>query len=70
MRNDQAAGDRLRIHPRRYEELSNEIEITTACDSAGFMRRVSVAQQYKTIHDVNDGFEMKPEHAEKIYTTS
>ena len=53
---DQAAADRMRIHHQRFEELSSEIQITKACESAGFMRRVSIGMYYKTIHDVTDGF--------------
>ena len=55
-RNDQAVGDRMRVHHQRFEELSNEIQITKAFESAGFMKRVSIRMYYKTIHDVNDGF--------------
>ena len=32
--NVQAAGDRLRVHHQTFEELSNEIQITKACESA------------------------------------
>ena len=38
------------------KKLSNGIRITKACRSAGFMRRVSIGQYFKTIHDVDDGF--------------
>ena len=55
-RNDQAAGDRQRIHRQRFEQLSNEITITKACESAGFMRR-GHRDVLQTIHDVDDGFE-------------
>ena len=54
--NVQAAGDRLRTHRERFEELSNEIKILQACESAGFMRKVSIGQYFKTMHDVDDGF--------------
>ena len=37
-----AAGGRLRVHHERFEELSNEIQITKACESVGFMRSVSL----------------------------
>ena len=40
-----------------FEELSNEIQITHACGTVGFMRRVSIEIHYKTIHDVDDDFE-------------
>ena len=33
-----AAGDRLRVHHQRFEELSHEIQIAKAFESAGFMR--------------------------------
>ena len=37
-----AAEDRLRIHHQRSEELSNEIQMTKACESVGCMRSVSL----------------------------
>ena len=37
-----AAGGRLRVHHERFGELSNEIQITKACESVGFMRSVSL----------------------------
>ena len=46
-RNDQAAGNRLRICRQRLEELSNEIQITKACESAGFMWRASIGMHCK-----------------------
>ena len=33
-----AAGDQLLVHHQRFEELSNEMQITKACESSGFMR--------------------------------
>ena len=45
-KNVQAAGDRLRIHHQRLEELPNEIQITKACESARFMSRVSIGQYF------------------------
>ena len=33
-----AEGDRLRVHHQRFEKLSNERQITKACESAWFMR--------------------------------
>ena len=41
-RNDQSAGNRLLISRQRFEQLSIEIQISTACESEGFMRRVSI----------------------------
>ena len=36
-------------------ELSNETQLTKACESAGFVRRVSIGMHYKTVHDLNNG---------------
>ena len=55
------AGDRLRTQHQRFEELSNEIQKTKACEDAGFMRRVSIGQYFKTLHDVDDGVGGKSE---------
>ena len=52
----QAARDRLRVHQERFERLSREIKVPQICESAGFMRKVSIGQYFKTIHDVEDGF--------------
>ena len=56
-RNDGAAGNRFRISLRKFEELEKEVQFTKVCESAGFIRRVSVGMHYKIIDDVNDGFE-------------
>ena len=40
-RTDEAAGNRLHLCLRRFEELTKEVQITKACESAGFIRRVS-----------------------------
>ena len=53
-RNDGAAGNRLRDYVQQFEELTQE-----ACESAGFIRRVSEGMHYKTVHDVNDDFDGK-----------
>ena len=37
----------------------NEVKFTKACESAGFIRRVSKGIHYKTIHCVNGGFDGK-----------
>ena len=58
-RNDDAAGNRLRVYLQRFEEWATEVQLTKACESAGFMRRVSIGMHYKTTHDVNDCFEGK-----------
>ena len=50
-------GNRLRTHLQRFEELAKEVHFTKTCESARFMRRVSVRLHYKTIHDLNDGLE-------------
>ena len=66
-RSDQAAGDRLRVYRQRFEDLSNEIQITKACEFAGCMLRVSIGMHCKTIHDVDDGLKVRQEHAENIH---
>ena len=50
-RNDEAAGNRLRMYLQNFEEFSYEGQFTKASGSVGFMRRVAV--------DVYDGFEGK-----------
>ena len=37
----------------------NEVKFTKACESAGFIRRVSKGMHYKTIYCVNGGFDVK-----------
>ena len=54
---------------KRVEELTKEVQLTKACESAGFMRRVSSVIHNKTIHDVNDGFEGK-KSMQRIHITS
>ena len=56
-RNDGAAGHRLRVYLRKFEELEKEFRSAKIFESAGFKRRVSGGIHHKTIHDVNDGFE-------------
>ena len=50
-RNDEAAGNRLRMYLQNFEEFSYEVQFTKASRSVGIMRRVAV--------DVYDGFEGK-----------
>ena len=52
--NVQAARDRLRLHQERFEKLSSKIRVSQTCESAGFMRKGSVGQNVRTIHDVDD----------------
>ena len=54
------------MHHERFEDLSNEVKITQACESAGFMRKVTIGQYFKTTHDVED-LEVRPEPAESIH---
>ena len=68
-RNDEASGDRLRIHHQRFEDLSNEIQITKACESAGFIKRVSIGMYYKTLQDVNDGFWRYDRSMQRVFIT-
>ena len=56
---EEAAGNRLRIYVERFEELSSEIQLTKACESEEFTKRVSIGMHYKNINDVDDGFESK-----------
>ena len=63
--NVQAAGDRLRIHHQRFEELPNEIQITKACESA----RVSIGHYFKTGHDVDDGFGGTTGSMQRVFIT-
>ena len=54
-RNDQVAGNRLSIYRQRFENLSNEIQITKAFESVGFLRRVSIGMYRKTYVDDDFG---------------
>ena len=54
--NVQAARDRLRDHLGKNEKLSREMKASQISESAGLMRKVSVGQYLRTIHDANDGF--------------
>ena len=54
--NVQAARDRLRNHQERFEELSREMKVSQICESAGFIKKVSIGQYFRNIHDVDDGF--------------
>ena len=49
----------MRDHQEEVEHLSRETKVSQICTSAGFMRKVSVGQYFRTIHDVNDGFGIK-----------
>ena len=51
-----ASGNRLRDHNERFETLSEDIKVTQTCEIAGFVRKVSPRQYFRTIHDVGDGF--------------
>ena len=41
---------------KERKKLSSEIKVSQTCESAGFMRKVSIGQYFRTIHDVDDGF--------------
>ena len=43
----------------KQRETTCEIEIAKDCEFAGFMRRVPIEMYYRTIHDMDDGFEGK-----------
>ena len=42
------------IKIQKFEQLTKEVQFTKACESAGFIRPVSVGMHCKNIHDVND----------------
>ena len=42
---------------RKLEQrLPSEIKVCQICESAGFVKKISIGQYFKTIHDVDDGF--------------
>ena len=47
--NVQAARDRLPDHQEKFEKLSREMKVSQICESAGFMRKVSIEQYFGTI---------------------
>ena len=47
--------DRLRDHQEKFGNLSKEIKVSQFCEWAGFMKKVSIGQHFRTIRDVNDG---------------
>ena len=38
------------------KKLSSEMKVSQICESAGFMRKVSIGQDLRTTYDVDDGF--------------
>ena len=54
--NVQLARERLRDHREKFENLSKEVKESQTCEPAGFMRKVSIGQYFRTIQDVNDAF--------------
>ena len=44
-----------------------KIQFTRFCADAAFVRRVSIAMIYNTIHDVNDGLMVRPQLAENTH---
>ena len=47
--NVQAARDRLRDHHEKFENSSKEIKVSQACESAGFMKKVSIGKYFRAI---------------------
>ena len=56
---DECSGseDRLRACQEDLKKLSSEMKVSQICESAGFMRKVSIGQDLRTTYDVDDGFE-------------
>ena len=52
----QATRNRLRDHQEKFANLSTQIKVSQTCEIAGFVRKVSPAQCFRTIHDIDDGF--------------
>ena len=66
----QAARDRLRIHQERFEMVSSETKESQICEWAGFLRKVSIVQYFRTIPDVDDGFWRKDGVMQRVFVTS
>ena len=52
----QASRNRLRDDQEKFEHLTKEMKVTQTCETTGFMRKVALAQCFRTIHDIDDGF--------------
>ena len=53
-RNDETAGNRLRVYLQTPEEPEVKVQLAKVCESTGFIGRVSIGVHHNTIHDVND----------------
>ena len=65
--NVQAAGDRPRIHHQKFEELSNEVQVTKACESVGFMGESPLECTTKRFTMWMMVLKVRQEHAENIH---
>ena len=63
----QASTNRLRDHEEKFAKLSKEIKVTQTFEIAGFMKKVSLGQCFRTLDDIDDGFGEKLGHAESIH---
>ena len=54
--NDGASGNRLREQHQRFGTLEKEIQFTSFCEGAAFVKRVSIGRRYNTVLDVDYGF--------------
>ena len=63
-----ASGNRSRDHQEKFGHLPKEIRVAQTCGIAGFRRKVSPGQCFRTIHDIDDGFGTKT-GACREYTT-
>ena len=55
-RTEEAAGNSRRDHLQRFKMLDPDEQFCTICESAGFIRPVSVGMYYRTSDFLNDGF--------------
>ena len=51
----QASTNRLRDHEEKFAKLSKEMKVTQTCEIAGFMKKVSRGQCFRTLKDIDHG---------------
>ena len=54
---DPVSGNKLLECVRRFETLKKDVQFTKVCENASFWKSVFIGMNYKTIADVDDGFE-------------
>ena len=63
-------GCRWRDHLQQFKMLDPDEQFRTICESAGFIRPVSVGMYYRTSDDMTNGFGNLTASRQRVYTTS